>query len=99
MSTETNARNVTLEAVEQANKQVRDFGERATGTSRAFGQLTLDAYEQAVTNFVEFEHKAAEATPVEWVKAALGAHASFVEELTGAYVRAARSLLERAPAA
>ena len=99
MSTETNARAFAFDAAEQANKQVRELGERATDTTRAFGQLALDAYERAVTNFVEFERKAADATPVEWVKAGIGAHASFVEEVSGAYVRAARSLLEQAPAA
>jgi hypothetical protein len=99
MSTESDARTIAFETTEQVNKQVRDLGERYTGTTRTFGQLALDAYERAVTNFVEFEHKAADATPVEWVKAAIGAHASFVEELSGAYVKAARSLLEQAPAA
>jgi len=98
MSTDT-VRNVALEAAEQANKQVREYGERAAGSGRAFGQMALDAYEQAVTNFVEFEHKAADAAPVEWVKAALGAHASFVEEFTSAYVRAVRSLLDQVPTA
>jgi hypothetical protein len=79
---------------EQATQQVREFSERAVGTGRAFGQLALDAYEKAVSTFVEFEHKAADAAPVEWVKAAIGAHASLVEDVNSAYVRAARSVLD-----
>jgi hypothetical protein len=79
---------------EKATEQVREFTERFAGSGRAFGQLALDNYEQAVNTFIEFETKAAEAAPVEWVKAALGAHASFVGDVTGAYVKAARSALE-----
>ena len=79
---------------EKANEQVRELTERVAGSGRAFGQLALDSYEQAVNTFIEFENKAAEAAPVEWVKAALGAHASFVGDVTGAYVKAARSALD-----
>jgi hypothetical protein len=78
---------------EKATEQVREFGERAAGTGKAFGQLALDTYEQAVNTIIEFEHKAAEAAPVDWVKTAIGAHASFVGDLSGAYVKAARSVL------
>ncbi len=88
MSTET-----AYETAQRATDQVREFSERATGTGRAFGQLALDAYEQAVRSFLDLEHKAAEAAPVDWVGAAIGAHASFVEDVTSAYVRAARSVL------
>jgi hypothetical protein len=88
MSTDT-----AYETTQRAADQVREFGERATGTGRAFGQLALDAYEQVMHTFLEFEHRAAEAAPVDWVGAAIGAHASFVEDLTSAYVKAARSVL------
>ena len=83
-----------FESPEKATEQVREFAERAAGTGRAFGQLALDTYEQAVNTLVEFENKAAEAAPVDWVKTAIGAHASFVNDLTGAYVKAARSALD-----
>ena len=92
MSTET-VRNETFAAAQQATEQVREFGERATGAGRAFGQLALDTYEQAVNTYVEFEQKAAEVAPFDWAKAALAAHASFVEEINSAYLRAARSVL------
>jgi hypothetical protein len=84
----------TFAAAQQATDQVRQFGERATGTGRALGQLALDTYEQAVSSFVELEQKAAEAAPVDWVKAAITAHASFVEDMNAAYVRAARAVIE-----
>jgi hypothetical protein len=80
-------------ATEKGTAQVREFGDRAAGTGRAISELVLDAYEKAVASFVEFEHRAAEATPVDWVKAAISAHASFVEDINGAYVKAARDAL------
>jgi hypothetical protein len=81
-------------AAEQATDQVRQFGERAQGAGREFSKLALDTYEQAVATFVELEQKAAETAPVDWVKAALTAHASFVEDMNAAYVRAARSVID-----
>jgi hypothetical protein len=78
---------------EKANEQVREITERIAGNGRALSQLAIDAYEQGVNTLLEFENKAAEATPVEWVKTAITTHASFVNDVTGAYVKAARAAL------
>jgi hypothetical protein len=78
---------------DKATAQVREFGDRAAGTTRELGKLALDAYEKAVASYVEFEQRAAEAAPVDWVKAAIGAHASFVQDINGAYVKAVREAL------
>jgi hypothetical protein len=83
----------TFHAAEQATDQMREFGERAAETGRSFSRLYIDAYEQAVNGFVDFEQKAAEAAPVDWMKTAIGAHASLVGEVNSAYVRAVRSVL------
>jgi hypothetical protein len=74
-------------------EQVRQFGEQATETTRALSRQFVDAYERAVTSVVDVERAAAAAAPVDWVKTALGAHASFVADLNAAYVSAARSVL------
>jgi hypothetical protein len=73
--------------------QVRQFGERATETSRALGRQAVDAYEQAVNRAVEFERAAADAAPAEWIKTAIGAHAALVANVNAAYVGAVRSAL------
>jgi len=83
----------TFAAGERATEQVREFGERATESGRVFGRLYIEAYEQAVNNFVDFENKAAEVAPVDWMKTAIGAHASLVSDVNAAYVRAVRSVL------
>ena len=73
--------------------QVREYGERATETSRAFGRQAIDAYEQVVKSAVDVERAAADAAPVDWVKTAISAHASFVADVNAAYVGAVRSIL------
>ena len=84
----------TREFTEQAAEQTRELTAQAVDSGRAFGRMALDTYEQAVNTFVEYERKAADAAPVEWVKTAVGAHASFVHDVNAAYVRAARSVLD-----
>ena len=76
-----------------AGEQVREYGERATETTRAFGRQAIDAYEQVVKSAVDFERAAADAAPADWIKTAIGAHASFVADVNAAYVGAVRSIL------
>jgi len=77
----------------EINEPFRQTAEQAFGTGKELGRKALDAYEQAVQNFVGAEQRAAEAAPVDWVKATIGAHASFVHELNAAYLKAAREVL------
>ena len=84
---------MTTDAAFAATEQVREYSERATETSRAFGRQTVDAYEQVVKSAVDFERAAADAAPAEWIKTAIGAHASFVADVNAAYLGAVRSLL------
>ena len=74
-------------------EQVREYSERATESTRAFGRQAIDAYEQVVKSAVDFERAAADAAPAEWLKTAIGAHASFVADVNAAYVGAVRSIL------
>jgi hypothetical protein len=73
--------------------QVREYSERATESSRAFGRQAIDAYEKAVQSAVEFERATADAAPADWIKTAISAHASFVADVNAAYVGAVRSVL------
>jgi hypothetical protein len=82
-------------AAERANQQARAFGERATAAAREAGNLALNAYEQAVATYIELQHKAAEAAPVDSVKTAIETHLAFVKETTDAYLKAARLALRR----
>jgi hypothetical protein len=93
MTEPTQAFEAANQATERASQQIREFGEQAAATSRNFGNMALDTYERAVASYVEFEQKAAEAAPVDWVKAAIDAHASFVKDVNEAYVKAVRGAL------
>ena len=84
---------MTTDATFAATEQVREYGERATETTRAFGKQAIDAYEQVVKNAVDFERTVADAAPADWIKTAVGAHASFVADVNAAYVGAVRSIL------
>lgn len=88
------ASRLATEATEQAAAQAREFTERLTGAGRAFGQLALDTQERTVAGILDLQERAAEAAPSEWLKTTIGAQASFVREVNGAYVKAARSLLD-----
>jgi hypothetical protein len=81
-------------AAEEATRRTREFGAQATRAGQAFGQLALDNYERGVATFVEFEQKAAEATPVGWIKTAVSAHATLVQDVNAAYLKAARAALD-----
>ena len=81
------------QATERASQQVREFGERTVATSRDIGNAALDSYERALATFLELEHRAAEAAPVDWAKTAIEAHASFVKDINDAYLKAVRGVL------
>lgn len=76
-----------------ATDQVREYNERATESTKAFGRQAIDAYEQVVKTAVDFERAAADAAPAEWLKTAISAHASFVADVNAAYVGAVRSVI------
>jgi len=74
-------------------EQVREYGERASESTKVFGRQAIEAYEQVVKSAVDFEKAAADAAPADWIKTAIGAHASFVADVNAAYVGAVRTLL------
>jgi hypothetical protein len=56
--------------------------------------MSVDTYEQAVNNVLDFSQKAADATKVDWVSALTKSQASIIAEATNAYTKAARDLLK-----
>jgi len=84
----------TADAARQAIDQTRQFSDQATDASREFGRLMLSSYERAMDTFVEFEQRAAETMPIDWMKAAISAHASFIGDMNRTYVRSMHSVLD-----
>jgi len=78
---------------EEAAARVRELNERILESSKAAGLTTLDAYEKALKSIVDFEQKVAGASQLEWVSALASTHASFMQDVSAAYTKAARDLL------
>jgi|ERR1022692_164424 hypothetical protein len=85
---------VDFAAFEDAAKRIRDLNERLIESSKAAGLTTLDAYEKALQNLVDFEQKVAGASHLDWVSAIAATYATFVQDVSSAYTKAARDLLK-----
>ena len=80
-------------AFEEAAGRVRELNERIIAGSKAAGLTSIDAYEKALTSLVDFEQKIAGASNLDWVTALAQTHATFVQDVTAVYTKAARELL------
>jgi hypothetical protein len=81
-------------AVDAAVQRIRELNERLVESAKAAGQASLDAYEKALQSLVEFEEKAASASQLDWVSNIAAAHAKFLQDVSSAYVQAARQALK-----
>jgi predicted RNA-binding Zn ribbon-like protein len=81
-------------ATEEAVQRIRELTERFLESAKAAGNQTLDAYEKALQSLVDFQEKAAGATQLDWVSSIAQAHAKFIQEVSNAYVSAAREMLK-----
>jgi hypothetical protein len=81
-------------ATEEAVQRIRDLTERFIESAKTVGIQSLDAYEQSLRTLVEFEEKAAGASQLDWVSNIAAAHAKFVQDVSAAYVSAARDMLK-----
>lgn len=52
-------------AVDEAVTRIRELNERLIESSKAAGQITLDAYEKALQSLVDFEEKVATASQLD----------------------------------
>jgi predicted RNA-binding Zn ribbon-like protein len=84
----------TTAATEEAVQRIRELTERFIDSAKSAGNQTLDAYEQSLRNLVEFQERAAGASQLDWVSSIASAHAKFVQDVSSAYVSAAREMLK-----
>jgi hypothetical protein len=84
---------VDASTYEETAQRIRDLNERVIESSKAAGLTTLDAYEKALQSLVDFEQKVAGASQLDWVSALASTYATFVQDVSGAYTKAARDLL------
>jgi len=81
-------------ANEEATQRIRELTERFIEAAKAAGNQSLDAYEQSLRSLVEFEERTAGASQLDWVSSIAAAHAKFVQDVSAAYVSAARNMLK-----
>ena len=79
---------------DDAAQRIRELTERILDSAKQTGGVSRDAYEKALESLVDFEQKAAGATQLDWVTAVAHAHAQFINQVSGAFVKTARSRLQ-----
>ena len=80
--------------VEQTLTRIRELNEQILEKGREWGIGFLDAYEQTLKTFADYQTKAADATDVEWVSGIARAQADFLRKVTESYAAAARDVLK-----
>ena len=90
-SSKTNPFDVDSEA---AAERIRGLNEKVLAAAKQTGTTSVDTYEQAVNNMLDFSQKAADSTKVDWVSALTKSQASIITEATNAYTKAVRDLLK-----
>ena len=80
--------------VTDAAQRIRELNEEILTAAQQAGGEALDAYEKALQSLVDFEQKAASATQLDWVAAVANAHAQFISQVSAAFLKAARALVQ-----
>jgi hypothetical protein len=78
---------------EESTKRIRELNEKLMENAKSAGRSSLDAYEMALTSLVKFEQQVAGGSQLEWVSALARTHATFMNDLSSAYTKAARELI------
>jgi hypothetical protein len=81
-------------ATDDAVQRIRELTERFIESAKSAGNQSLDAYEDSLRSLVEFQERAAGASQLDWVSSIATAHAKFVQDVSAAYVSAARNMLK-----
>ena len=91
--TDSSTSTFEVPSVEEATEGLRALNEQFVDSKTA-GLKTLDAYEKAVTDIVDFEKKVAADSQVEWVSSLATAHAKVLSDMSASYTTAVRDLLK-----
>jgi hypothetical protein len=80
--------------MDDAARRIRELTERFIEAAKKAGNASLDSYEKSLQSLVDFEERAAGASQLDWVSSIAAAHAKLVQDLSAAYVSAARDMLK-----
>jgi hypothetical protein len=94
MATQTQTKTKAEKDIDQATKRIRDLNEQVLQFGRNAGTGFLDAYEQNLQTFADYQDKVADQTKVDWVANVARAQANFTREISRVYTSTARDLLK-----
>ena len=86
----SDAKQQTDEAVER----IRALNEQVLTSGRELGQGFLDAYEQSMRSYADFQQRAAEGTDTTWIAQMAKTQADFTRDMTKLSTDAARKLIK-----
>src|SRR4051794_9502426 len=79
---------------EETIERIRALNEQVLQAGRELGQGVLDAFEQSMQTFADFQQRAAEGTDVNWIAQVAKAQADFTRQVTRYSTEAARKMLK-----
>jgi hypothetical protein len=88
----TNAK--TQGETEQAADRIRELNEQILDFGRRAGIGFLEAYEQNLQTFADYQDKVGDQSKVDWIVNLARAQANFTREITRVYTTTARDLLK-----
>ena len=80
--------------VDETVERIRSLNEQVLQSGRELGQGFLDAYEQTMRTFADFQQRTAEGTDMQWLSQIAKAQADFTRDVTKYSADAARRFLK-----
>jgi hypothetical protein len=80
------------QAYEEFTSRAKAFNEDVLDSSKKAGTAVLDTVEKSLKSYADLHEEVGKALPFSWTTPVATAQASFVRELTDAYVTAGRQL-------
>ena len=94
MATISQAAKHFVGSFDEAAGRIRVLNELLIDTVKKTGNASLDAYEQGLTDLVDFQQQVAGATQLDWVNTVVKAQTEFYGEISAAYTAVAREALK-----
>jgi len=93
--TTSKAQDQVKQQTDEAIERIRELNEQVLQSGREWGLGFLDAYEQSMRTYAEFQDKAAASVgDVEWISQVVKAQADFTRDMTKLTTQTARRLLK-----
>jgi hypothetical protein len=78
---------------DEANKKVAEYIEQVVASQKKLAHAAIDSYEDTVLRIVDSYEKAVAESKIDWLQDAVAPQTKATRELTTAYVKAARELV------